>query len=127
MVSQFFISRPRFAFVISIIIVLAGLISLQQLPIEWHMIGHLQRNKVRRSLPHLSCVQSVDSVRLLDTLQPEALRIDRQVRVLLEVNVSRDVEKTGLLAEDLLPLTQRMDQWDRLDISGLMAMSGRLG
>ena len=100
--------------------------SLQHLPIQWHMIGHLQRNKIRRSLPVLSCIHSVDSLRLLAALQEEASRANHRVSVLLEINISRDVEKTGLLPEDALPLAPRLADWDALNICGLMAMSGRL-
>ncbi len=100
--------------------------SLAHLPIQWHMIGHLQSNKIRRSLPLLACIHSVDSTRLLDHLQREAVRANHRLSVLLEVNVSRDAEKTGLLPEDIVPLAERLDQWSGLDVRGLMAMSGRL-
>ena len=59
------------------------------------MIGHLQRNKVKRTLPLVDCIHSADSVRLLDTLEEEARNLGRSIRVLLEVNVSGDVEKLG--------------------------------
>ncbi len=99
--------------------------AMESLPVRWHMIGHLQRNKIRRTLPLLKCIHSADSERLLDTLQQETVRANHRVAVLLEVNISRDGEKTGLLPEDALPLARRLDQWDALDICGLMAMSGR--
>ncbi len=99
--------------------------SLQHLPIQWHMIGHLQRNKIRRSLPLLTCLHSVDSTRLLDSLDHEARRADHRLNVLLEVNISGDTEKTGLMPEAAMPLAERLDHWSALDICGLMAMSGR--
>lgn len=99
---------------------------LQDLPIEWHMVGHLQRNKIRRTLPWLSWIHSVDSTRLLDTLQQESRRLDRRVRVLLEVNISRDAEKTGLSPTEAIELAPRLTEWDACDVRGLMAMSGRL-
>lgn len=97
------------------------LVSLQP---HWHLIGHLQRNKVRRTLPLVDWIHSADSVRLLDSLQEEAEAAQRRVRVLLEVNVSRDQDKTGLSPETLLPLVTRLPDWNALDICGLMAMSG---
>jgi pyridoxal phosphate enzyme (YggS family) len=98
--------------------------TLMALQPRWHLIGHLQRNKVRRTLPLVDWIHSADSVRLLDSLQEEAQAAHRRVRVLLEVNVSRDQEKTGLSPEALLPLVERLPNWDALDICGLMAMSG---
>lgn len=98
---------------------------MHDLPVVWHMIGHLQRNKIRRTLPYLECVHSADSTRVLDALQQEALRLQRKVQVLLELNISRDDAKTGLLPEAALPLVPQLKQWDALDICGLMAMSGR--
>lgn len=99
---------------------------LADLPIDWHMVGHLQRNKIRRTLPLVACIHSADSTRLLDSLQKEARRADRCVDVLLEVNISQDVEKTGLLPDDVRALACRLDEWNALNIRGLMAMSGRL-
>ena len=98
---------------------------LADLPIEWHMIGHLQRNKIRRTLPLVTFIHSADSTRLLDGLQQEARRVDQRVSVLLEVNISRDSEKTGLLPDDALALACRLGEWDALRMCGLMAMSGR--
>ncbi len=99
--------------------------ALQDLPIRWHMIGHLQRNKIRRTLPWLVCIHSADSVRLLNALNDEAGRTTHDVRVLLEVNVAEDAEKTGFLPADLIPLAAELTRWDHLHICGLMAMSGR--
>lgn len=100
--------------------------SLRDLPIKWHMVGHLQRNKIRHTLPLVSCIESVDSVRLLDSLQNESARIGERIMVLLEVNVSGDAEKSGFSSDGLLALAPRFGEWDALDIRGLMAMSGRL-
>jgi pyridoxal phosphate enzyme (YggS family) len=100
--------------------------ALRDTPVEWHMIGHLQRNKARRTLPLVTLVQSVDSVRLMEALEDEARRINRAVSVLLEVNVSGDVEKTGFSREEAAGLPGRLLNWPHLDVCGLMAMSGRL-
>ncbi len=63
--------------------------------VEWHMIGHLQRNKVRMIMPFVSMVESVDSARLLDTIEAEAARIGRRVDVLLEVRIADEDTKSG--------------------------------
>jgi len=91
---------------------------------HWHLVGHLQRNKIRRTLPLVEWIHSADSLRVLDALQAEAESAGCRARVLLEVNVARDQAKTGLLPEDLVPLAQRLSSWNALDICGLMAMSG---
>ncbi|MEG1622080.1 MAG: YggS family pyridoxal phosphate-dependent enzyme [Alistipes sp.] len=70
--------------------------------ILWHMIGHLQGNKVRSILPFISLIHSVDSARLLETIQKEAERIDRTVDILLEIHVAAEETKTGWDYEELL-------------------------
>ena len=69
----------------------------QSLPkdIEWHMIGHLQTNKVRTIAPFVSLIQSVDSQRLIECINSEAARCDRVIDCLLEVHVSSDESKSG--------------------------------
>ncbi len=70
----------------------------EQLPsdIRWHLIGHLQRNKVRRSLPHLSLLHSLDSMRLAEQVTADASAQDLVVDALLEINLTDDMSKTGL-------------------------------
>jgi pyridoxal phosphate enzyme (YggS family) len=63
--------------------------------VEWHMIGHLQTNKVRMIAPFVALIHSADSARLLRTIDSEARRIDRVIDVLLEVHISSDESKEG--------------------------------
>jgi PLP dependent protein len=91
--------------------------------VRWHLIGHLQRNKVERTLPLVTCVHSVDSVRLLDALEAEAARIGRTVSVLLEVNISREPAKQGFAPEDIPALADRIRALKAVQASGLMAMA----
>ena len=91
--------------------------------VEWHLIGHLQRNKIRRTLPRLSWLQSVDSRRLLEALDHETASRGQPLRVLLEVNVSGDVDKTGFSIDEASRLAEQLGQWSHLEIGGLMAMS----
>lgn len=91
--------------------------------VQWHLIGHLQRNKIRRTLPYVSWIHSVDSARLLDALQQEAEAADHAVRVLLEVNVAGESAKTGFAPDAMLPLSDQLDRWPRLQVLGLMAMA----
>jgi pyridoxal phosphate enzyme (YggS family) len=91
--------------------------------INWHLIGHLQTNKVRRLLRHHPIIHSVDSPRLLECVADESDAQGLTTRILLEVNISGDESKTGLepdAAEDLLKQLPRSG----VDVIGLMAMAG---
>ena len=63
--------------------------------VRWHLVGHLQRNKIEKTLPLVHLIHSVDSVRLLKALYEEAEKQDRHVDVLLEFNLSREPAKHG--------------------------------
>ena len=69
--------------------------------VRWHQIGHLQRNKVERTLPLATLIHSVDSERLLTALEEEAAKQQRTIEVLLEVNASHEASKHGFAASDL--------------------------
>ncbi len=90
---------------------------------RWHMIGHLQRNKVRRTLPSVDMVQSVDSVRLAKELSDEAVRQNRQVNFLVDVNLTQDTTKTGIGREELCAQARAISDLPNLRWCGLMAMS----
>lgn len=89
----------------------------------WHMIGHLQTNKVRRLLRYQPIIHSVDSQRLLEIVAKESLANERSTQVLLEVNVSRDASKTGL-DPDTIELMMSTDLPEGVEVVGLMAMAG---
>jgi PLP dependent protein len=95
-------------------------------PVRWHMIGSLQRNKVRKILPHVALIHSVDSLRLLEAIDRIA---DEEslppVPILLEVNISGDASKKGLDPNELVPLLdQSAERYTNVEIRGLMAMAG---
>ncbi len=91
--------------------------------VAWHLIGHLQRNKVRRLLKCNPFIESVDSARLIHTIAQESIELECRTRVLLEVNISGEPAKTGLAAEQVGQLlTSLPEQGIRVD--GLMAMAG---
>jgi PLP dependent protein len=98
--------------------------ALAELPIRWHFIGHMQRNKLRRSLPAIGLFQSIDSPRLLEALDQEATALGRRVPALIEVNISRDESKGGFAPADLEPLVDRLDRFAHVDVEGLMGMAG---
>lgn len=81
--------------------------------IEWHMIGHLQTNKVRMLMPYVSLIHSVDSERLVREIEKEARRLDRTVDVLLEIHVAQEETKTGWSGEEL-EAWLKTEQWREL-------------
>lgn len=99
----------------------------EELPkdIVWHMIGHLQTNKVRMIMPYVSLIQSVDSQRLLECISKEAERINRKVDVLLEVHIADEQSKTGWDEAELRNYIST-NEWKQLSgvrICGVMAIA----
>lgn len=105
------------------------LVKHQTLPsdIRWHMIGHLQTNKVRVIMPFIYMIQSVDSLHLLTTIEQEAARLNRRVRVLLELHVARETTKSGFSVEELSVLLADIATgrkvFAHVEIEGLMTMA----
>ena len=95
--------------------------------IAWHMIGHLQRNKVRRTVGKLSWIHSLDSERLMSEIQKELEREETSLKGMLEINISGDPSKTGLLPEDAWNLLSKQSAFPRIQIEGLMAMASLKG
>jgi pyridoxal phosphate enzyme (YggS family) len=95
--------------------------------VRWHLIGHLQRNKVARTLPLVALVHSVDSERLLAAVHDAAKEQNLRVPVLLEVNVSREEAKHGFTPEELDQLLAKLAQFDAVQVRGLMCMAGLEG
>jgi PLP dependent protein len=91
--------------------------------VRWHMIGHLQRNKIERTLPLVHRIHSVDSARLLTALEQEAAKQARVLDVLLEINASREASKHGLAPEDVPNLVPHLAQLQHVRICGLMTMA----
>lgn len=91
--------------------------------VRWHVIGHLQRNKVRRTLRHAPLIHSVDSGRLLKSIATESVAINQSTDVMLEVNISGDDSKTGMDASELSLLLQDLPS-SGIRVIGLMAMAG---
>lgn len=91
--------------------------------VQWHLIGHLQRNKAALVLPRVALIHSVDSLRLLDQLEKEAQTLKLQRDVLLEVNVSGEASKDGLDPADVLDLADRLQRLEGIRPRGLMTMA----
>ncbi len=100
---------------------------LSDLPIRWHLIGHLQRNKVERTLPLVSLVHSADSLRLIAAIDHAAAAIDRVAPVLLEVNISGEPAKHGFSPGEVAARLDDVAGLSHVQIRGLMAMAGLEG
>lgn len=97
----------------------------RQLPadIRWHLIGHLQRNKVALVLPYVTLIHSVDSQRLLEQIDRDAAKLNLSPRVLLEVNVSGEVSKDGFAPDELRTAWPQLLTYPHVQIMGLMTMA----
>lgn len=92
--------------------------------VRWHLIGHLQRNKVEQSLPLVSLIHSVDSDRLLKTLDMEAFKLGTPADVLLEVNLSREPSKHGFPASAVPEIFRELVPFlPHVHVFGLMTMA----
>ena len=95
--------------------------------IRWHFIGHLQTNKVKQVVPFVHMIHSVDSVRLLETINREAEKIRRRVKVLLEVHVAKEASKSGFTTEEFLSLithsSSLISAYPWVEICGVMGMA----
>ena len=88
----------------------------------WHMIGHLQTNKVRQALELFDVIETVDSERLAHRIDTVAGEIGKKLPVYLEVNMGSEISKTGVDAEQLPGLAQAVSACDNLQVVGLMAV-----
>ena len=91
---------------------------------RWHLVGHLQRNKIRRTLPHLTLLHSLDSRRLLEALETEAAAAGRPCAALVEVNLTDDPGRTGATPAEAEAIVAAAGGSDRVVIRGLMGMAG---
>ncbi len=91
--------------------------------IRWHMIGHLQRNKVKQVIDKAVLIHSVDSIRLAETIEAEAAKKDIIVHILLEVNVAEEDSKFGLKVDEVLPAIEQIATMPHIRIEGLMTIA----
>ena len=89
---------------------------------RFHMIGHLQTNKVKKAVALFDIIQSVDSLKLAEEISRRAGEIGRTIECLVQVNVSGEEGKFGVLPEAALELMRQTDQLPAIDLVGLMAM-----
>ena len=103
------------------------LIKEKELPknINWHMIGHLQRNKVRSIIPFVYLIHSVDSLRLINKINEEGKKINKQIKVLLQVKISDAVSKYGFNLSEIEKIlsSEVLDNHKYVKVVGLMGMA----
>ncbi len=94
-------------------------------PIRWHMVGHLQRNKTRRTVPLISLLHSCDSLRLAAAVAGGVGDSEQPVPMLIEVNVSGDAAKHGFSPNEVEPAIAQLASLSGIQLRGLMAMAAR--
>ena len=93
--------------------------------IQWHMIGHVQTNKVKFMAPFVSLVHAVDRIKLLKEINKQALANNRVIDVLIQVKIAREDSKFGMAVEDVTTLFQskELDNYPNVNVVGLMGMA----
>jgi len=101
----------------------------EQLPkdIHWHMIGHVQTNKVKYMAPFVDLIHAVDSLKLLKEIQKQALKNNRIIRCLLQIRIAKEETKFGFPAEEIDSLLETSKSLPNIAINGLMGMASFTG
>jgi PLP dependent protein len=93
----------------------------------WHMIGHLQRNKAKLAVRNFDLIETVDSWRLAQKLDDLCAEMKKTMPVLLEINSGSELDKTGVMPEDVDELAQQISTLESIHVEGLMTMGPRFG
>ena len=98
---------------------------IPQLPsdIRWHMIGHLQRNKVKYIIDKVSLIHSVDSLRLAEEISAQAIKKNVEADILVEVNVAQEESKFGTFSSDVFALVEQISKLPAIHVKGLMTIA----
>ena len=93
--------------------------------IEWHMIGHLQSNKVKFIAPFVSLIHSIDSLKLLEEVNKQGSKLQRLIQCLLQVHIAEEETKFGFSEEEIFQFisSPQLQQWQHIKITGLMGMA----
>jgi len=91
--------------------------------LEWHLVGHLQRNKAKRAHLLFDLIQSVDKIELLRELEHKAMDMKKLQRVLLQVNISEEETKSGFSPDQVLNMAKEVSEFSYLQIEGLMGIA----
>ncbi|MBI5149871.1 MAG: YggS family pyridoxal phosphate-dependent enzyme [Candidatus Omnitrophica bacterium] len=88
-----------------------------------HMLGHLQTNKAKHAIEIFDLIQSVDSIHLADEIEKQAVKLNKTVEILVEVNTSGEDQKFGIPVDGVLPLVEEISRCEHIRLSGLMTMA----
>jgi len=91
--------------------------------VRWHMVGHLQRNKVKGAIQIFDVIHSLDRIELAEEIEKRASAEGKVVRCLVQVNVSREPTKFGISEEDLIPFLMKVSELKHLKVEGLMTIA----
>ena len=91
--------------------------------IHWHMIGHLQSNKVKYIIDKAELIHSVDSLKLAETIEKEAAKHDLIADILVEVNVAEEESKFGMKMEEVIPFVEKVSAFPHVRVRGLMTIA----
>lgn len=91
--------------------------------INWHMIGHLQTNKVKQVIGMTKLIHSVDSLRLAEQIEAEAAKLNQMVNILLEINVAKEVSKYGFQMEETEKAIRSIAKFSHIKVCGLMTIA----
>jgi pyridoxal phosphate enzyme (YggS family) len=97
----------------------------EQMPkdIQWHMIGHVQSNKVKYMAPFVHTIHAVDSIKLLKEIQKQAAKNERIINCLIQIRIAKEETKFGLAASELDSLLSQGKEMSNIVIKGLMGMA----
>ncbi len=96
-------------------------------PVKWHMIGHLQRNKVKNAVQLFDMIETIDSAALATEVDRQCAKLGKIMPVLIEINSGKESNKTGVMPENVITLIQQINHLSNLQILGLMTMGPRFG
>lgn len=99
---------------------------LEDLDLKWHIIGHLQTNKVRQIIDFVEMVHSLDRLSLAEELEKRASQKDRVLEVLLQVNIADEAQKHGMSKDEVYPFIEEMKRFSHLRVKGLMLIAPNL-
>jgi PLP dependent protein len=94
---------------------------------RWHFIGHLQKNKVKKAVEIFDLIETVDSLEIAAEIDKRCVQISKVMPVLIEVNSGREAQKSGVLPEDVVSLTQSISKLSNVKLMGLMTMGHQVG
>lgn len=95
----------------------------QVLPAKWHLIGHLQTNKVKYVIDKVCLIHSVDSIKLMDEIERQAQKHELDMDILIQVNISGEESKSGIAKEELEELLLHAGKLKRVKVKGLMTIA----